>query len=94
MSLNPTAFISAFRPGAGQVPLYLEGRNDEKEDFVRHLDPAPILTTIFLTALSGVGKTVLLESYRPITPQRRWGWVGTGLSESASITDDALAIAC
>lgn len=74
------------------MPPYLAGRTEEREDFLRHLEQAPITTNLILTGLRGVGKTVLLESFRPLAIQSGWGWVGTDLSESASATDEALAI--
>lgn len=40
-----------------------------------------------LTGLRGVGKTVLLETFKPLAQQAGWMWVGTDLSESASISE-------
>lgn len=45
-----------------------------------------------LTGLRGVGKTVLLDSFKPIAQQEGWLWVGTDLSESASVTEEKMAI--
>jgi type II secretory pathway predicted ATPase ExeA len=47
---------------------------------------------MIVTGLRGVGKTVLLESFRPVAIQERWGWVGTDLSEASSISEDTMAI--
>ena len=59
-------FKNPFRPGAGQQPPYLAGRETEKEDFIGLLDQAPIAKNLILTGLRGVGKTVLLETLKPI----------------------------
>ena len=45
-----------------------------------------------LTGLRGVGKTVLLDSFKPLAAELGWVWVGTDLSESTSISEDSLAI--
>ena len=50
-----------------------------------------ILDNLVLTGLRGVGKTVLLDTFKPIAIQERWGWVGTDLSESSSISEERLA---
>ena len=44
-----------------------------------------------LTGLRGVGKTALLDSFKPLAMERGWIWVGTDLSESASMSEDGLA---
>ena len=44
-----------------------------------------------LTGLRGVGKTVLLDTFKPLAIKHGWIWVGTDLSESASVTEEALA---
>lgn len=44
-----------------------------------------------MTGLRGVGKTVLLETFKPLAIQRGWIWVGTDMSESASVSEGALA---
>jgi len=44
-----------------------------------------------LTGLRGVGKTVLLEKFRPVAQSMNWMWVGTDLSESASVNEETLA---
>jgi len=56
------------------------------------LDQEIILENPLLTGLRGVGKTVLLETFKPLAMERGWIWVGTDLSESASVSEDALAI--
>jgi len=84
-------FVNPFRPGAGHMPPYLAGRQEEEREFKRLLQQDPILKNVILTGLRGVGKTVLLETFRPIAIQEKWGWVGTDLSESASITEERIA---
>jgi len=86
----PTA--NPFRPGAGHPPPYLAGRDDEKEEFTKFLKQQPVLTNLVLTGLRGVGKTVLLETLKPIAIQHGWLWAGTDLSESASVGEETLAV--
>jgi hypothetical protein len=85
-------FANPFRPGAGHMPPYLAGREQEKQEFARLLDQDPILENVVLTGLRGVGKTVLLETLKPMAMQRGWLWVGTDLSEAASVTEQSLSI--
>ena len=51
-----------------------------------------ILSNLVLTGLRGVGKTVLLEAFKPIALRRDWLWCGTHLSEAASVSEETLAI--
>lgn len=93
MSVNPLqGFSNPFRPGAGHQPPYLAGRVEEQKEFEKLLDQRIILENPLLTGLRGVGKTVLLETFKPLAIQRGWIWVGTDLSESASVTEEALAV--
>lgn len=84
-------FANPFRPGAGHRPPYLAGRNEEKKEFERLLEQTSILSNVVLTGLRGVGKTVLLDELKPIAQSRGFLWVGTDLSESASVTEDLVA---
>lgn len=59
-------FRNPFRPGAGHMPPYLAGREQEREEFARLLGQETILENLVLTGLRGVGKTVLLETFKPI----------------------------
>jgi type II secretory pathway predicted ATPase ExeA len=81
-----------FRPGAGHMPPHLAGRTRERSEFERLLDQRIILENPILTGLRGVGKTVLLDTFKPLAMRAGWHWVGTDLSESASVTEQALAI--
>ena len=85
-------FSNPFRPGAGHTPPYLAGRQAERVEFQRLLAQATILENMILTGLRGVGKTVLLDSFRPLAIERGWIWVGTDLSESTSVSEDNMAI--
>src|SRR5437867_2055708 len=85
-------FQNPFRPGAGHMPPYLAGREAEKKEFARLLRQTTILENMVLTGLRGVGKTVLLETLKPMAIEAGWGWVGTDLSESSSISEENLAI--
>ncbi len=84
-------FANPFRPGAGHMPPYLAGRRQETDEFRRLLGQDVILDNMVLTGLRGVGKTVLLDTFKPVAMQERWGWVGTDLSESSSISEERLA---
>lgn len=86
------AFANPFRPGAGHRPPYLAGRVAEQQEFEKLLEQEIILENPLLTGLRGVGKTVLLETFKPLAMEQGWIWVGTDLSESASVSEDALAI--
>lgn len=90
--VNTTAVMNPFRPGAGHVPPYLAGRELEKAEFSEYLKQTLILQNVILTGLRGVGKTVLLDTFRPMAIDAGWLWVGTDLSESTSITESNLAI--
>src|SRR5437660_9003413 len=87
-----SAFANPFRPGAGHMPPYLAGRQKEKEEFLRLLGQDVVLENLVLTGLRGVGKTVLLDTFKPLAIQQRWLWVGTDLSESTSISEARIAV--
>jgi hypothetical protein len=81
-----------FRPGAGHMPPYLAGREHETREFQQLLEQEAILDNLVLTGLRGLGKTVLLETFKPMAIQAGWLWAGTDLSESTSISEDNMAI--
>ena len=87
-----TGFSNPFRPGAGHPPPYLAGRHAERQEFLRLLRQTAILENMVLTGLRGVGKTVLLDSFKPEAIHRGWLWVGTDLSESTSVSEETMAI--
>jgi len=80
-----------FKPGAGHMPPYLAGREEESQEFRRLLDQDVILQNLVLTGLRGLGKTVLLETFKPVAIHAGWLWAGTDLSESTSISEENLA---
>ncbi len=90
--MSLTAIGNPFRPGAGHKPLYFAGRNWEKNEFRRLLQQTVILENLILTGLRGVGKTVLLDALKPIAMEAGWLWVGTDLTEAASLSERRLAI--
>jgi hypothetical protein len=90
--MNQKLFTNPFRPGAGHAPPYLAGREEEKKEFARLLGQSPVLDNLVLTGLRGVGKTVLLETFKPIAIQNGWLWAGTDLSEGATLSEDNIAI--
>ena len=85
-------FKNPYRPGAGHIPPHLAGRERECEEFDRLLQQDTILENMVLTGLRGVGKTVLLETLKPLAIQRGWLWAGTDLSETASVSEGNLAL--
>lgn len=87
-----TSFVNPFRPGAGHMPPYLAGREREREEFARLLDQELILDNLVLTGLRGVGKTVLLDTLKPMALAKGWLWVGDDLSETSSITERNLVV--
>lgn len=84
-------FTNPYRPGAGHPPPYLAGRKAETEEFKRLLAQDTILENMVLTGLRGVGKTVLLDAFKPIGMASGWIWVGTDLSETTSLTEENIA---
>ena len=84
-------FSNPFRPGAGHAPPYLAGRHVEREKFLRLLEQTTILDNLVLTGLRGVGKTVLLDSFKPLAMSRGWLWAGNDLSESTSVSEENMA---
>jgi len=89
---SPAPFENPFKPGAGHAPPYLAGREGERQEFEKLLGQTTILENLVLTGLRGVGKTVLLDTFKPLAISRGWHWVGADLSESVSVSEDALAI--
>ena len=59
--------INPYRPGAGLMPIYLAGRDDDLENidslFMAMTYNIPVQSVIF-SGLRGVGKTVLSIAYR------------------------------
>ena len=87
-----SSFVNPYRPGAGHMPPHLAGRKTERKEFNRLLQQEIILENMVLTGLRGVGKTVFLETLKPLAVESGWRWVGTDLSESASLTEDHIAV--
>lgn len=85
-------FENPFRPGAGHMPPYLAGRAIEQNEMRRLLKQNTIMENAVITGLRGVGKTVLLETLKPLAISEGWLWVGTDLSESTSVSEERMAI--
>jgi hypothetical protein len=83
--------LNPFRPGNGQQPVYLAGRTKEHSSFEKMLAQMPVSQNVIVTGLRGVGKTVLLETFRPIAQKNNWLWTGNDLSESTSLSEDRVA---
>lgn len=92
-TLNRTViFQNPYRPGAGHMPPHLAGREKEHKEFARLLAQQTILENMVLTGLRGVGKTVLLDAFKPIAMHQGWLWVGTDLSESATVSEETISV--
>lgn len=74
------------------MPPYLAGRSDETEEFQRLLEQKVVLDNLVVTGLRGVGKTVLLDTFRPLALSQGWLWVGSDVNETSSLTEDNLAV--
>ncbi|MDE0393406.1 MAG: AAA family ATPase [Gammaproteobacteria bacterium] len=85
-------FRNPYRPGAGHPPPYLAGREEERSEFLRLLDQEVVFSNLLLTGLRGVGKTVLLDTFKPLALEKGWLWAGADLSESTTVAEDRLAI--
>ena len=92
MSAVTTTPTNPFRPGAGHMPPYLAGRDEEIVEFRKLLSQEVVLDNMVLTGLRGVGKTVLLDTLKPIAISEKWLWVGTDLTEAASLSEENIAI--
>ena len=81
-----------YRPGAAQLPPYLAGRDDERQEFSRFLKQSPILDNLVLTGIRGVGKTVLMrEAFRKEALKNNWIWVTSDISEAVSVSENHIA---
>ncbi len=89
--MRQTGFKNPYRPGAGHMPPHLAGREEAFAEFERLLGQDVILENMVLTGLRGVGKTVLLDTFKPRAIDLGWLWVGTDLSQTASLTEVNLA---
>jgi hypothetical protein len=74
------------------MPPYLAGREHETQEFRKLLGQDTILSNLVLTGLRGLGKTVLLETFKPMAIRDGWLWAGTDLSESTSINEEQMAL--
>jgi AAA ATPase domain len=81
-----------YRPGAGHLPPFLGGRLEEQRHLKRVLHHSSITENILITGLRGYGKTVLLEHMKRMAEPHDWLWVGNDLSESATLTEERLAL--
>lgn len=88
--MRKNIFNNPFRPGAGHMPPFLAGRDKETKEFLKLLEQDIILQNLVLTGLRGVGKTVLLDTFRPLAIRADWRWAGADLSESTSISEIAI----
>ena len=73
------------------MPPYLAGREHETDEFRQLLEQDTVLANLILTGLRGLGKTVLLETFKPMAIQAGWLWAGADLSESTSVSEEHMA---
>ena len=92
LSNMTTVKNNPFKPGAGHMPPYLAGREEERVEFEALLKQDVILHNMILSGLRGIGKTVLLESFRPLAIKSGWLWAGTDFSESTSVSEETMAL--
>lgn len=85
-------FMNPFRPGAGHMPPYFAGRASETRDFEKLLSQTVVTDNLVITGLRGIGKTALLESFKPIANSQGWLWAGTDCSESVSVDENTMAL--
>ena len=85
------SFRNPYRPGAGHMPPHLAGRYAETGEFMKLLGQDAILDNMILTGIRGVGKTVLLETWRPLALDHGWRWAGNDMSEAARLSPESLA---
>lgn len=90
--MTNAVFRNPFRPGAGHMPPYLAGRASETDQFLRLLDQDAVVDNLLLTGIRGVGKTVLLDTWRPHALTKGWRWAGNDLSEASSVSEETLAL--
>ncbi|MDP2366343.1 MAG: ATP-binding protein [Ignavibacteria bacterium] len=90
MSINPIIFQNPYKPGAGHMPPYLAGRENEIFEFQKIIEQKTILENLIITGLRGVGKTVLLETLKPKAQISNWLWLGTDLSETVGLKEENL----
>ena len=83
--------VNPFSPGAGQRPPYLAGRKQEQQEFRTFLAQPIVRQNIILTGLRGVGKTVLLDTFKDIAQNSGWLWTGADFSEATSVSEERLA---
>jgi len=88
---TPQRTQNPYKPGSGHQPPHMAGRGAAVVEFESLLAQETVLTNAVLTGLRGVGKTVLLDQLKPIAIARGWLWVGTDLSEAASLTEENIA---
>ena len=76
-----------FRPCAGYPPLFLAGREAERQVFLNLSWQMSVVDNLILTGPRGVGKTVLLDSFKTNASAAGWLWVGNDVSDASSFAD-------
>ena len=50
------------------------------------------MDNMILTGIRGVGKTVLMDKWRPLALRQDWFWAGNDLSEAARLSGESLVV--
>lgn len=77
-----------YTPGAGSVPPALTGRDTELDRFdvlLERLWRGKSAQSQIVTGLRGVGKTVLLNSFRELAEEREWITVETEIDSRTQL---------
>jgi hypothetical protein len=77
-------------PIRGSYGWHVAGQTSEQEQFRKLLGQNPVLQNCIVTGLRGLGKTVLLETVKPIAQSEGWLWAGNDMSERSSLTEESL----
>lgn len=90
--MSQNKYDNPFRPGAGHMPPWLAGRENERQEFINLLGQDIIMKNLVISGLRGIGKTVLLESFKPHVKGEGWLWIGTDCSETASLNEKTIVV--
>ena len=81
------AYDEQYRSCAEHPPSFQAGCESERQSFQQLVKQDIITDNLLLTGLSGVGKTVLLESLRSYSVEENWLWIGVNLGDSRRLKE-------
>src|SRR5688500_18004093 len=79
-------YKNPYTPGSGLVPPCLAGRETHQRKFLEIIQRKRVEKNLALIGVRGSGKTVLLESLRPLALQESWLWCKSNLDGVSSLT--------